>query len=424
MDRQLPPEVISRRRRKRWITGITVLISAVLIFWFIRQIGTRSVDWSRIKYSVAERGDVEATLTGMGTIIPEIEQAITAPVNSILRKTLLRPGEMVKVGQSILELDRDFLQTEYDKTEDELELLKQRWTQTGLELERKQAELNASREVKELQAQFVKIQYDRIKRLNEIGASSEEELQRASLASEIARRDLEVLKLQIDNQRASMEIELQSLALQVQHQEKSLKDFSRRLALSKAPSPLDGIVTWVNDSIGSPIREGDVVARVADLGRYRLQGEISSINSGAIEVGQIVRVRIGEKIINGRIRSISPLIHNNLTSFDVQLDKPGDEILRPNLRADIFVVTSGIDDVVRVSNGPFYEGLHDQTVFVIIGNRAEARRVDIGAANFEWVEVRGDILPGDTVIVSDMKKYRETGVLSIKNRGNEISQNR
>jgi HlyD family secretion protein len=424
MDRQLPKEIISKRRRKIWIVGVSAFISLLFLIWVIRQIGTRSVEWSRIKYSVVENGSVEATLNASGTIVPETEQAITAPVNSILRRTLLRPGDSVKTGQSIIEMEKGDLQIEYDKTKEELELLQHKRTQMGLELERKQAELQASKEVKELQARFVKIQYDRIKRLNEIGASSEEELQRAALAFEIAQRELAVLNLQIDNQRATMETELQSLLLQVHLQEKALNEISRRLTLSHAPSTLDGIVTWVNDSIGFPIREGEVVARVADLSHYRLQGEISSINSGLIAVGLIVRIRIGEKIIDGKISSISPLVRNSLTSFEVRLDNPGDEILRPNLKTDVFVVTSSVNNVLRVFNGPFYEGLHDQTIFVIKGDRAEARKVDIGAANFNWVELKGEIFPGDTVIVSDMKRYNKAKVLTIKNRKDAIYQNR
>jgi len=412
----LPKEVVSRRRRIRWLVGISVFASLLLLIWGIRQISTRSVEWSRIKYSVAENGSVEATLIATGTIVPETEQAITAPINSVLRKTLLRPGDEVKTGQSILELERDNLRIEYEKAEEELELTRHKVTQMEMELERKQAEAIASREVKELNARFIEAQYNRVKRLNEIGAASEEELDRAFLAAEIARRELDVFNLQADNQRASMETERQSLLLQVRAQENKFNEVSRRLSLASAPSPLDGIVTWVNDSIGFSVREGDVVARVADLGSYRLQGSISSVNSSLITVGQTVRIRIGENVISGKIRSISPLVRNEITSFDVRLDNPGDKTLRPNLRTDVFVVTSSVDNVVRVSNGPFYEGLHDQTVFVIKGNRAEARKVDIGAANFDWVELRGDISPGDTVIISDMKKYREANSLSIKNR--------
>jgi HlyD family secretion protein len=365
---------------------------------------------------VAEIGDVEATLTASGTIVPETEEALTAPVTSVIRKTLLRPGEIVKRGQPILELDKDNLQIEYDKIEQELGLLKHRKIQQEQESTRKHAELQASREVKELQVQFVKSQLNRIERLYKIGASSEEDLQRATLSSEIAERELSVLNLQIDNQRASMETEQQSLLIEIHLQEKKLEEVGRRLDRASAPSTIDGVVTWVNDSIGAPIREGNVIARVADLRRYRVVAEIPAINSSRLAVNQTVHIRLGEKLIDGKISAISPLVINGVTSFNVLLDNPGDEILRPNLRADVFVVTSSVNNVIRVADGPFYEGLHDQPVFVIRGNRAECRKVDIGAANFEWVEIRGDVSPGDTIIVSDTKRYREAATIKISNR--------
>jgi len=416
MDRELPRDVISKRRRRQWIFGAAGLILILFFIWAMGQLASRSVEWSRIRYSVVEIGAVEATVNASGTIVPEIEQAITAPNNSILRKTLLRPGDIVKIGQSTLELERNDLEIEYEKTKEQLELLKYKKTQMESDYERKLRELQASKEVKDLEARFEKIQYERTKRLNEIGACSDDELQRATLASEIAQRESAVLNLQIDNQRASMDMELQSLVLQIHLQERTLNDINRRLTLSNAPSPLDGIVTWVNDSIGFPVREGDIVARVADLSRYKLRGEISSINSCLLAVGQIVRIRIGEKAIDGKIISISPLVRNSLTSFDVRLDTPGDPVLRPNQQTEVFVVTSAARNVLRVSNGPFYEGLHDQTIFVIKGDRAEARKVDIGVANFDWVEIRGDISPGDTVIIADMKRFREVKELKIKNR--------
>jgi len=416
MDRQLPKEVIIKRRWKRWAGAILILCVGLLLIWIIRKISTRSIEWSRIRYSVAEIGSVEATLSAAGTIVPETEQAVTAPANSILLKVLLRAGDSVKLGQPILELEKNNLQLEYDRAKEELELQQHRKAQLELELQRKLAELQASREVKEMQAEHAKLQHELAKRLTDLGASSKDELHQAALALEIAQRELAVLLLQIDNQRASLEMDLRSQALIVHQQENKYREICRRLKLSEAPSPLNGIVTWVNDSIGYPIREGDVVARVADLGRYRLRGEISSINASLLAAGQIVRIRIGEKIISGKIKAISPLVRNNVTVFEAQLDNPSDKILRPDLRTDVFVVTASVDQVVRVANGPFYEGLYDQTIFVIKGNRVKARKADIGAANYNWVELQGEISPGDTVIVADMKKYQKAKALTIKNR--------
>lgn len=40
MDRQLPKEIIEKRRRKRLMAGISVLASIMIIVWVIGKIGT------------------------------------------------------------------------------------------------------------------------------------------------------------------------------------------------------------------------------------------------------------------------------------------------------------------------------------------------------------------------------------------------
>ena len=107
MDRELSKDIKLKRRLKHWLIAAAILIIFTFIIWIIGVLGTRSIDWSRIRYSVAETGTIETTINASGTIIPEIEQALSAPANSIIRKTILRSGDNVKAGQSILELEKD-----------------------------------------------------------------------------------------------------------------------------------------------------------------------------------------------------------------------------------------------------------------------------------------------------------------------------
>jgi HlyD family secretion protein len=118
-----------------------------------------------------------------------------------------------------------------------------------------------------------------------------------------------------------------------------------------------------------------------------------------------VSVRIGKLKLAGTISAVRPSVENGIARFEVRLDEKSHAALRPNLRTDVFVITSFKDDVLRVSNGPFFKGRVDQKVFVIDGNRANRRIVDIGVSNYDFVELIGDINPGEEVIISDMSKY-------------------
>ncbi|MDE6366187.1 MAG: efflux RND transporter periplasmic adaptor subunit, partial [Muribaculaceae bacterium] len=86
-------------------------------------------------------------------------------------------------------------------------------------------------------------------------------------------------------------------------------------------------------------------------------------------------------------------------------------------RADVYVKTNVLDDVVRIPNGPFYSagpGAYTMFVFSADGSELERRGVTLGQANYEYVEVLSGIAPGEKVIISDMTPYKNRATLKLK----------
>lgn len=413
MDRQLPADII-RKKRIKTFSGIGGVLAALLIGFFgLRAAISPTLHRSRLLTSVAEIGSIEATVSASGVVVPEFQQDLTAPISSTVAKVNIQSGDSVHAGESILQLDTEQLQLAFDKVTDELEIQKNKKEQQTLELQRKRADLAASRDIKVLQEQFAASKHDRAKHLYDIGGITKADLDLAALDLEIAKRELRQLSDQVTNQEASIDAAQRELELQVRVEENRQTEIQRQLDLSAARAGRNGILTWVNDKIGAPVNSGDVVARVADLSSFKIEATISDIHAGKLDLGGAVNVRVGETTLRGRIASVRPAVQNGIISFLVELDDKSNAVLRPNLRTDVFVVTSTVDAVVRVHNGPFYNGSRDQTVFVIDGDNAVARTVDIGVSNFDWVEIKGDIRPGDEVIVSDTKPYQHMDEVAI-----------
>ncbi|PKK83060.1 MAG: hypothetical protein CVT49_10530 [candidate division Zixibacteria bacterium HGW-Zixibacteria-1] len=415
MDRELPAEVKRKRRLKFVIRIAAIVILLTGGVWALREVISPTLDAKKIKTYVAEIGLVEATLSASGVVVPEYEQVITSPVNSTIEKVYRRSGDSVKTGETILEINKDLSQMALKQLTDELGMLQNNKEQLRLELERKLIDLQASFEISRLQAQFIQTQYDRVKHLHDIGAETEENLQRADLNVKIALQEVQQWEKQIDNQKAFLEAELKGLNLQISIQKNKIDEVQRELNLSDVKSSRDGVLTWVNENIGSSVNRGDILARVADLGSFRVDANISDIHADKILVGGPAKIRIGEKYLTGRIGSVSPAVQNGVITFLVELDNRADKILRPNIRGDVYVITSSKNNVIRVKNGPFYTGRMDQEVFVVKGDIAVRRDVKIGVSNFDYVEIEGDISPGDEVIISSMEKYRHMDEVEIKN---------
>lgn len=53
-------------------------------------------------------------------------------------------------------------------------------------------------------------------------------------------------------------------------------------------------------------------------------------------------------------------------------------------------------------------------MFVVKGNELTRRRVQLGDSNYDFVEVKEGINPGDSIVTSDMTEYANKKNLKIK----------
>jgi len=413
MDRELSPGIIRKNRRKKYAKIALVPILVLLALWVFNSLISRSVSRSTMRTAVAEMGPLEATITASGVIIPDFEQAVTSPIQSKIDTIFLRSGDMVKAGQAILHLNQESIQLTYTRLMNELELLRNEEARRNLELQQQAEELQMQYGIKEMQTRFVASQLDREKQLYKIGGSTKEGLDRAELNASIAQKELEQLGEKLKNHEAASQADRRGLDLKIQIQENTIDETRRQMALAEARADRYGVVTWVNENVGASVNPGDVIARIADLSGFRVEAKISDVHAERLVTGGLVRIRINDRDLSGQIASINPTVQNGVMTFLVTLDNKADKALRPNLRADVFVVTASKPNVLRVKNGPFYDGLMEHKVFVVKGNKAVRREAAAGASNFDYVELQGDIKSGDEVIISDMKSYLNMSEVSI-----------
>src|SRR5262245_6427539 len=105
MDRELDASYRYRRlgRRAAWGVGGVVLGAVILVLlpgWL-----RPAVARAEIRTGKVDRGPVEGIVEANGVVIPAFEGALSSPIDARVEKVLKRPGEMVKAGEEILQLD-------------------------------------------------------------------------------------------------------------------------------------------------------------------------------------------------------------------------------------------------------------------------------------------------------------------------------
>jgi len=415
MDTIIEAEVKTKRRNKTiFITLITavVLLSSV---WLLRASFQSTLKRSEITTAIVEMGNIENTINATGEILPEFEEIITSPIDASIQNVVMDAGAQIKAGESILTLDKSAAQTEYEKLKFQVESRRNEIEKLKLDLNKSFSDIKSNNDIKQLRINSLQADVENAKRLYKAGGGTKEDVDKAELDLKVAMLEKQQLENEIKNKQQTMRLEIKEAELAADIEENDLHELERKLQQANIVATRAGVVTWVNKNIGASVHQGESIARIADLSSFKVTGSISDNYLDQLHNGMSAIIRINETDIRGTVVNIYPSVQNGIVSFDVQLDEQNNKLLRPNLKVDVYLVTATHNNVMRVANGPAFKGASAQNVFVLKNGVAEKRTVHIGMTNFDYVELKDNVKPGDVVITSDMKDYKNSKEVVIKN---------
>ena len=373
------------------------------------------LDQSKIQFATAEKATLESSVSASGKIVPLYEQALVSPVATRIMEVYCDEGDSVQAGQSLLRLDLESAETERRRLADELSMRNIELEQTALNNETYLTDLEMKIKTKEMAVNHLKAEVANERRLDSIGSGTGDKIREAELAYSTGLLELEQLKIQLMNEKKAHAASYKSKQLEESISQRNLIEMERTLDNAKIKSPKSGTVTYLNKALGTSIGAGERLAVVSDLSHFKVSAEIPEGNAGKLSVGSAVKVRFNRQTLEGHISSISPQSQNGMVDFNVLLDDDSDKRLRSGLRTELNVVYDVRDEVVRIPNGQYFQGPGDYYLFVKVSpDKMERRSVSLGDSNFDFVEVKSGISPGEEVVISDMSDFKNKKSITLK----------
>lgn len=414
MDREVEPLYVQKQNNRRWIVGIVVVVAIAVGIYLLRRSLQGTIEASRIRTAAVEMGDVENTISASGEIIPAYEQIITSPIRASIRRILINPGTPVSPGQAIVDLDKSLTEIELEKFQDQLALKRNSIEQLRMKLNKNLFDAEISDKIKSLNINKLRADFEDAKRLQKVGGGTGEDITRAENELKIAELEKKQLENDLSYNRESMGASLKETELGAQIEGNNLKELSHKLKMADIVADRKGVLTWVNDNIGSAVNEGEMLAKVADLGSFRIDGSCSDVYADQIKSGLSVIIKLNETVLRGLISQVKPSVKNGIIEFTVQLDNAKNESLRPNMKVEVYIITNRSLKTLRVANGPAFNGKRKQFVYVVKNGIAYRREVEIGLSNFNYVEIKNGVQKGENIILSDMSQFENLEEISIK----------
>ncbi len=406
MDREIEISVRRKIFLRRFIVSMALAAVIATVIAAGMQLIKPTIGRTRIRTSRVDLGTIEATITAFGTVVPEFEQVLSSPVNARVLKILKRPGAILKQGDPILQLDLNESVLAIEKLEQQIDLKANQQSKAKLDLAETLSGLKNRWELKNLDYKSSQATTARTRTMFQEGLISQERMSEAILAEEKARLELKQLEDSYRNAQQSTQTLLEGLALEMKTLVREKLEARRQLELATTNSDRKGVLTWVINEEGSTVQKGAVLARLADLGSFRVEATVSDVHANRLSSGLPVKVKLNDDTsINGAISRINPTVTNGVITIVVSLDDKSNEMLRSNLRVDVLIATERKNNVMRVKKGPFANGTGLRDVFVIRGDMAVRTQARLGIAGADHFEVIDGLLEGDEVIISDMSDF-------------------
>ena len=414
MDRQIPVSVQRKRKLKKagmWAGGFLAVLG--LATWLGTQMIT-SVDKKTLIISEVDRGTIDVSVSATGTIVPAFEEVIVSPINSKILEVYAHSGDSVDVGTPLLRLDLQSAETDYAQALDEREIKRQEMAALQANVETQLSDRKMQIEVKEMDLAQLEATLRNELYLDSLGSGTHERVRQAESALRTAQLQLKQMRQQYINEQKVRKADLKTKQLQNGIFEKGLEEKRRTLDDAKILSPRHATLTYINSEIGSTVGVGQKIAVVSDLKHFKAQCEISDSHSERVHVGGAVILKVGKERLTGTINTVTPLSQSGAITFTVVPDDMSHPRLRSGLRAEIFVITSIKDDVLRIRNGSFYSGPGDYTLFVMKNKELRTKNVKLGECNYDYIEVISGLETGEQVVVNDMSKYKGKEKIKVK----------
>jgi HlyD family secretion protein len=406
MDRQIP---VSEQRKKK-IRKIAIAAAvAVVVLGIGAWLGSMmmpSIDRKKLMISEVDRGTIDVSVSATGNVVPAFEEIIISPISAKILEVYAHSGDSVDVGTPLLRLDLQSAEADYAKSLDEQEIRRQQRAQQLASNETQLADRRMQIEVKEMELSQLEAKLRNELYLDSLGSGTRDRVRQAETTLRTAQMQLNQLRQQYQNEVRAKQADQRIQQLNDGIYERNLDAQRRTLNDARICSPRRGTLTYINTEVGSIAGSSQKIAVVSDLSHFKAECEISDNHSERVRVGGAVILRIGKERLRGTINTVTPLSKSGAITFTVVPDDMSHPRLRSGLRAEVFVITSIKDDVLRIKNGSFYSGPGDYTLFVVNGDKLLPREVKLGECNYDYIEVVSGLEVGEQVVVSDMTKYK------------------
>jgi HlyD family secretion protein len=400
-DRVIEPKNLFKRHRNIIIAASAAVLALIILGVFLMRYsgaGT-SVDRARVSIATVEKGSFVRDIAADGQVVAAVSPTLYA--NALGTVTLkVHAGDAVTKGQVLAVVDSPDLTAKLSQEEATLVSLRVDWQRASLDAETKLAQLRDAYNQAEVDQKTAQRERDRSRKAFELGAYSELQALKAEDALEKAQFAFAQAKSNFDSQPKQNRFDIDSKKALFDRQQYVVDDLKRQVDGLNVKSPVDGQVGQVQVADRASVAKDAPLLTVVDLSALEVEIKVTESLARDLRPGMTADLEGGGHHWQGSVSGVSPEVVAGQVTARLRFGTEKPAGLRQSQRLSVRIFIDRRDNVLMVDRGSFVDQEGGGFAYVVHGNVAERRPVQLGAASIAKVEILDGLSVGDQIVTS------------------------
>jgi len=390
-----------KRHRTILLTGLAAVIAlGVLIAYLLRYSGAgASVDRSRLTIATVERGSFVRDIAADGQVVAAVSPTLYA--NALGTVTLkVHAGDTVSKGQVLAVVDSPDLTAKTAQEEATAVGLRIDWQRATLDAEQKLLQLRDAFNQAQVDQKTAQRELDRSRKAYELGSYTELQALKAQDALEKAQFAYEQAKMNFESQPKQNRFDIDSKKALFDRQQFLVTDLRRQVDGLNVKSPVDGQVGQVQVADRSSVAKDAPLLTVVDLSALEVEIKVTESLARDLRAGMSADLEGAGHHWTGTVSGVSPEVVAGQVTARLRFGAEKPAGLRQSQRLSVRIFIDRRDNVLMVDRGAFVDQEGGGFAYIVHGNVAERRPVQLGAASISKVEILDGLAVGDQIVIS------------------------
>jgi len=350
-------------------------------------------------------------------------QAKAEPLNSMLlnvveggsiQEIFVENGDFVQKGQPLARLYNP--NTELGYMTQETAMIEQINNLNKAKLDLRTQELNLMKDLVAIDHDFLdsKSLYDLNQKLYKEEILSKNEWEKTQENFRFQKERKNIIQQSIQKEKQANQIQISQINQSQAIMQKSLEILRSNKKNFLVTAPLAGRLSSFEPILGKNYLAGESIGKIDVMKGYKLMADVDEFYLEKISEGQKGEIEYKNQSVKVEVTKVIPEVKNGRFQVELNFVDAKDLDLRLGLSFGVRLLLSEKTKTTVLSKGSFNQDTAGQWIFVLEGDKAIRRNIKLGRENPLYYEVLEGLKPGEKVITSTYKDYKNVEILNLE----------